>query len=498
MAADGSDTNTETRRRSSAETLADIQEVCFGEEEKNKVGRLVPLLKNAVLSDPSKPFLTLRDTNEVLYYDDGVYRRLGEKVIAAWIERQMDAAGCSQFMKTHLATEVIDAVVRSTYVDRGAFDEKPELVCMANGVLNITTKEFVPHSPEHRFLAKLPICYEPDAACPAFDRFLGEILPDQKDRDSLVEFVGYCFYRKLPLHKSFMLVGSGANGKSTFLNLLKAMLGAENVASVGLQDLEGNFTLSALYGKLANIYPDLSNAAMKQTGRFKALTGGDGLTTDVKFKDHMTTTFTLKMIFSCNEIPRVISDDTDAYFRRWCVITFPMKFTKDTADPDLGEKLADPKEMAGVFNRALVGLARLLGRKAFANDDGIDAARARYIRLSDPIKAFVMDEMEDDATGRLEIAQEGTIPKHDLYTMYLGYCKEKGYLPKTDDGFFKFLKPHINSQSVRKREGGRTVWVIQGVRLKTQNQPESDPKTLDFGENGQENGFLHEENLQES
>ena len=490
------------RRKTDAEWVAEIRNICFDKDIKNKAGQLMPLLRDWLLSEPGMIFLTLRDTDEILYYESGVYNRLGEKFISAWIERRMHEARCCQYMKTHLVTEVINAIIRSTYVDRSIFEESPELICMDNGILNIETNEFIPHSPDYHFLVKLPVEYDPKAECPVFDKFLAEILPGQKDRDSLTEFIGYCLYRKLPLHKSFMLVGSGSNGKSTFLGMLKTMLGDRNVACIGLQDLEGNFTLSALYGKLANIYPDLSNAAMKQTGKFKALTGGDGLTTDVKFKDHMTTTFTLKMIFSCNEIPRVISDDTDAYFRRWCVITFPAKFTKETADPLLGEKLTAKKEISGIFNKAILALGRLLKNKAFSNDDGIEAARESYIRMSDPIKAFVMDEMEDDESGRLEINPEGFIPKQELYSMYLGYCKQKGYLPKTDDGFFKFLKPHVNAQSVRKRQEKGSVWMLQGVCLRGQKDGipklENTNQTLEFEPNGRKNGFIREEEVEET
>jgi putative DNA primase/helicase len=215
------------------------------------------------------------------------------------------------------------------------------------------------------------------------------------------------------------------------------------------------------------------------------------------------------MIFSCNEIPKVLEDDTDAYFRRWCVITFPVKFTKENADPDLGDKLAAKTELSGVFNRAVAGLARLLERKAFSNDDGIDAAREEYLRMSDPVAAFVMDEIENDATGRLEIALEGMILKHDLYILYTDYCRNRRYLPRTKDGFFKLLQPYVpNAQSVRKREGGKVVWMIQGLQLRpgavaqnppqTENVQETDPKLVDFGGNGQETSFVHEETVMDA
>jgi len=113
-----------------------------------------------------------------------------------------------------------------------------------------------------------------------------------------------------------------------------------------------------------------------------------------------------------------------------------------------------------------------------------------------------MDEMEDDESGRLEINPEGFIPKQELYSMYLGYCKQKGYLPKTDDGFFKFLKPHVNAQSVRKRQEKGSVWMLQGVCLRGQKEAipklENTNQTLEFEPNGRKNGFIREEEVEET
>ena len=446
--------------------MEDILKVCSNKEIRNKTGRLAEMLRQWVLSKPDMIFATLRDTDELLHYEDGVYAKFGEKVVAEWVEAMMNNARCGAYTSSHLVSEVVNSVKRNSYVDREIFDERPELICMENGIFNIESKEFFEHTPDYRFLVKIPVTYDAKQECPVFDRFVEDILPEQKDRDALVEFTGYCLYRSLPFHKSFMLVGSGSNGKSTFLGVLKNLLGDRNVSCVGLQELEGNFALAALYGKLANIYPDLSSKAMKSTGKFKALTGGDSLTTDVKFREHMTVSFTLKMIFSCNEIPNVISDDTAAYFRRWCILTFPKQYTEDTADPDLPKKLTTKEELSGVFNKAIAALGRLMKNRKFSNDCGIAAARDRYIRSSDPIRAFVMDEIEDDENGRLAIDSEGSIPKNALYAIYREYCKGRGYMVKTDDIFFKILKTHAHVETVRITIDEKRVWSLQGLRLK--------------------------------
>lgn len=452
--------------------LAQMRGICE-DKDGNKSGRLVEILKNWILSRQDMIFATFRDTEEIFYYEKGVYRKYGDRLIKEWIEKRMDEAGCGAWVRTRLVSEVLEAVKRSTYTNREQFDERPDLLCMENGILNIWTLEFFEHTPDYRFLSKLPVTYDPKQESPVFDRFMESVIPEPKDRDALIEFMGYCLYRALPFHKSFILVGKGANGKSTFLSMLKELLGPENTSCVSLQEIEsGDYSLSAIYGKLANIYPDLSAKAMTTTGRFKAMTGGDTLTTNVKYKDYMTASYTAKMIFSCNEIPKSANDDTDAYFRRWRVILFPVSFTVDKADPDLKGKLTTPEELSGVFNKTLIGLKRLLDQKRFSNDQGVENEREKYIRMSDPIRAFVLDEIESD-NGTYEPNVTGEVPKNEFYRHYVDYCKTNKYLPKTEDGFFKIIKAHTTVQSVRKRRPTGSEWYVQGIAKKNVPTPDN-------------------------
>lgn len=468
---------------------ADMIDICK-DRGLNKTGRVAELLKNWILNRQDLIFATFRDTEDVYYYDKGVYRKLGDRLIKEWVEKKMAQAGCGAWTKSNLISEVIEAVKRSTYMDRERFDEHPELICLNNGILNIWTMEFFEHTPDYKFLIKVPVNYDPKQEAPVFDRFIESIIPVQTDRDALVEFIGYCLYRDLPYHKSFALVGKGSNGKSTFLALLKSLLGADNTSCISLQELEtGTYSLSALYGKLTNIYPDLSSKAMTQTGRFKAITGGDMISTNVKYRDYMTATYTAKMVFSCNEIPKSTNDDTDAYFRRWRVITFPMVFTSTNVDPNLKAKLTTPEELSGVFNKSLIGLKRLLEQKKFTGDEGVDAEREKYIRMSDPIRAFVLDRIEaDDSLYEIDVA--GLVPKSEVYGSYIEFCKSKQYLPKTEAIFFDIFKTHVNVQSVRKGDGKNRVWYLQGICKKMSVPTASDASAAVATPNASEMGDL--------
>jgi len=91
-----------------------------------------------------------------------------------------------------------------------------------------------------------------------------------------------------------MLHGKGSNGKSVFINALIALLGRENCSARSLHDLLSNrFAKSDLFAKCINAFADLSSDDLKDTANFKALTGGDMITAEKKFRPHSRSLTTL-------------------------------------------------------------------------------------------------------------------------------------------------------------------------------------------------------------
>jgi len=243
-------------------------------------------------------------------------------------------------------------------------------------------REGKPH--KWAFLSGLPVEYDPDADCPTFLNFLKQILPDERDRLTIQEIFGSFLYR-VPVDRAFFFFGEGANGKSTLIKVMRAFLGAENIATRSLQEIiQGRFSKIDLYQKLANLYYDMPATALTSTGDFKALTSGDPMTADRKFKDAIQFENYAKMVFSGNAIPPA-RDETDAFFRRWVIISFPVQFlpadavNRMIANGEFSDKtmkniriavpqdkllaeMTSPRELSGVLNWALEGLKRLIAR----------------------------------------------------------------------------------------------------------------------------------------
>jgi len=254
-----------------------------------------------------------------------------------------------------------------------------------------------------------------------------------------------------------MCVGSGANGKSTLLEVLKAFLGRDNIASIPLQQLSRRFTASQLFGKLANIYPDLPSEAFRETGVFKVITGGDQISAEVKYSINFQNFVNYaKMIFSANKIPET-SDESDAFFRRWLLINFPNKFEGEEADTLLAKKLTTAEELSGIFNWAIVGSRRLIKRGGFEHYE-TDKVRVEYRRMSSSLLAFVEDCVEV-AGG------EEWVSKEEFYNAYIGYCKAEGLPTKAKSVVGRELPEHVTVQGGKKRTEQGQVRVWKGIKL---------------------------------
>ena len=239
----------------------------------------------------------------------------------------------------------------------------------------------------------------------------------------LFEIIGYTLYPRYDLHKAVMLVGDGSNGKSTYLRLIKTILGSRNVSSISLQELsdpDQRFAVEKLYHKLANIYADLPKEPVKETGRFKILTGEDLITADRKFKDPVTFTNYAKLLFSANELPNV-RDMTLAFWRRWLVIEFPNQFPQD---PAFFDRTFTEEEVEGVILVSLLAFRNAWLRRRFSFEETEADYKEMWLRNTNSVYAFISDLLNGRVEGyRAEKDPEGKVDSSELYEIYTKYCK---------------------------------------------------------------------------
>jgi len=393
------------------------------------------VIARAVLAE--KTILTMSEDDEMLDYDQetGLFRSGAEVRIKKRLELTFRRLEIEKALRSNVLREALEHVKRRTYIDRNQLNMDPFLLNVKNGMLDLRAFSLLPHDSAYRSTVQLQLTYDPEATCPNIIRFLHEVLYEG-DIPAVQELLGYVLWCDYPAAKAWMLVGTGGNGKSTFISLIKAMLGLENVTSRGLVDLERNrFATADLYGKFANLYADLEDVALRTTGKFKMLTGRDPVTAEFKHKNGFPFLNFAKLIFSCNKIPESV-DDTDAFFRRWEIISFPNQFVGEREDRDLPAKLTMPEELSGLLNFALEGLKRLQANGwQFSNTKTTDEVRVEYTRKSSPVQAFLMDCCKPDSEGR--------VAKSEVFSKFSEYCHLHKLPVLCSDGFFKKL-PEVN------------------------------------------------------
>jgi putative DNA primase/helicase len=448
---------------------------------KNDNGRwvLVPQRLGDLLLSPESPLDILtfkgcgRNKDMITYdkaKDSGIWQLNGEDEVnetVADIVEVCDSEIMEQLTR-HVTAEVLFWVQCRTYTNREDFTSPSGKIPLLNGVYDMTTGILEPHRQENHFLYQVSIKHDPARSCPRIDAFLGEVLGERKMLG--YEMAGYmlCANAESQPNKwqrAFMLIGAGDNGKSTYLNLVTALLGDRNVSNQTLQMLVDNrFSAAALDHKLANIAADIGDKSLYNAAQFKALTGGDKITAENKFKDPYEFRNRAILAFSCNILPESY-DDSNAYHKRWVIIPFENIFTGDKKDPKILDRLTTPEELAGFYNKAIAAYREMNSRGTFTSEGAtVESKRAYYQKLSDSISSF----MEDCVLYE----PEAIINKQHLYKEFLAYAQKHGYWKHYDDTkFFKKVREkggdRISDTRVKDAEG-IPHRVFRGIKLETE------------------------------
>ena len=294
---------------------------------------------------------------------------------------------------------------------------------------DLIVRHFIPWSIETGIIVKH---YNEEYTPENFGKITDEYTPSFKElfkqwvNDNwinLYEIIGYTLYPKYDLHKAVMLVGQGSNGKSTFLSLLRILLGAENVSAISLQELcdpDNRFAKTQLFGKLANIYPDLPREPVTDTGTFKMLTGEDMLMADRKFKEPIRFVNYAKLIFSANELPKV-SDTTYAFWRRWIVIRFPNQF-KPISNFLNNFLLEHGEEIPRLLALSILAIKNTLKRGSFTYEGSALDYKELWLRKVDPVYRFIQEMIEQ---GVYVKDPDGKVERDKLFEEYQQWVDKK-------------------------------------------------------------------------
>jgi len=413
---------------------------------------------NEVLFEFDFGIITHRFTEQMYRFNGQYYEPIPDNIITDYLYQRHPKKRMS------FITETLARVKAETHHDPEEFDGDPNKIALENGVLNIETGVLEPFNLEEIHTIVVPVKYDKNAQCEKWKRFISEVVSPE-DALILQEFAGYCLYRGYIIKKWLMLIGGGDNGKTVFSNVLISLLGKENVSNFSLLDIaENRFARADLLNKLANINSDISKVSLRDSSQIKILTGGDTqIQAEKKFKDPFTFTNTAKFIFACNN-PPIIYDESDAFYERMVVVTFPNTFKIGVnAIPNLDRILIE-EEAPGIFNWCYEGLKRLLEKKSLSVHRTAEETRDLYQKLSNPVLSFITNRCVIDATAE--------ISKSELYRVFLEYCKEKKLFSFPKITFAKVLQqavPNVDEFIKHDDITRKNVRYWSGIRVRTED-----------------------------
>lgn len=345
------------------------------------------------------------------------------------------------------------------YLDALILDNTPmapaHLIAFRNGILNVGTMELLEYSPSVVLVNKIDWDYNPNAYDELVDKTLDKISCNNKEiRANLEETVGYCLFRRNELGKAVILTGEGSNGKSTYLKMIQAVLGDDNISALDLKEIGDRFSTVMIYQKLANIGDDISGEYIPDTAVFRKVVTGDTITAEQKGQPKFEFKPYCKLIFSSNNIPRLgKGNDFSAVKRRLIIIPFNAKFSKDDPDfvPYIIDELKAQTAIEYFIVLAIEGLKRVLANKAFTESVLGGKELATYENMVDTVKGFLEEYKLNNFINQ---------PVKDVHRAYEIYCEDNKLTAIGRNFFVTRIKKITDLKVKQQRVNGKRIQVF--------------------------------------
>lgn len=292
-------------------------------------------------------------------------------------------------------------------------------------MIDLRTGELIPHRREDLCTKIVQIAYDPDAQCPLFKQFLRQIL---KNNPELINFlqrsIGYALTGSTVEQVLFILWGGGANGKSTFLEVIRALL-----AEYG-RTADAALLMHKNHDGVRNDVARLAGARFVSTSETEAgrhlaevlvkqLTGGDKVAARFLYSEFFEFDAQFKLFLTTNHKP-VIRGTDNAIWRRIRLVPFEVTIPQEKQDKELPLKLR--AELPGILAWAVRGCLRWQ-KSGLGQPEKVSTATAAYREEMDVIGAFLKD--------RCAVREDAMAVPGQLYAAYKRWCEDTGERPLT-------------------------------------------------------------------
>jgi putative DNA primase/helicase len=364
-------------------------------------------------------------TGEVMRRAKQTVKRLAAR--AEQYDTDAEVKALLSHVKTSLATGRLKGMVElaasepTMPIQPEALDADPWLLNCTNGTLDLRTGQLHPHQRTDLLTKCLPLPYDPQATCPTWGAFLDRVMAGQP---ALVAFLqraaGYALTGDTSEQCLFLLYGTGANGKSTFLDTLLALVGDYGTHAefstfvVRSQDTSVRNDLAALRGARVVAAVEVSEGKRFAEALVKQLTGQDTLTARFLFQEFFQFKPQCKVFLACNHKP-VIRGTDHAIWRRIRLVPFTVTIPDAEQDRHLAATLR--AELPGILTWAVQGCLAWQ-RDGLAPPPAVYQATAGY--------RYEMDVVGQCLTEHCLVGPSYRVPATPLYEAYRHWCDASG------------------------------------------------------------------------
>ena len=338
------------------------------------------------------------------------------------------------------------------------FDRDPLRLAVPNGVLCLASGQLIEPTAAMLISRQSRATFDPLAKAPLWERFLERVQPDREIREFIQRAVGYTLTGSVDEEKLFFLHGTGANGKSVFAAVIRALLG-DFAVTVGSKLLTKSYSTSEA-DRLVSLLPGARLALANETAqgdvwddqRVKELAARDPISARELYKSAFSFTPTHKLFILGNHLPGA-HDAGDGFWRRLIPIPFPVTVPPADRIADLERRIVEG-ELSGVLNWALSG-CREWQAGGLDVPQQIRRAIDRYRADTDILGLWLSECVDREPTAWLPISE--------AFESYCSFCRDQNVKPPPMMGFSRQMTSRgLGTAGSRKR--GRQ---IPGIKLRS-------------------------------
>lgn len=347
----------------------------------------------------------------------------------------------------------------------GALNPDPWLINVSNGVVDLREGILRAHDPSLHLTKLAPAAFKPEAVAPTWLAFLDRVFQGDRELIAFVQrAVGYSLTGLTDEQVFFLLHGTGANGKSTFLEALREVSGeyaAQAEFSTFLTRAAGGprNDIARLHGARLVAAAEAEAGEHLAEATVKQLTGGDMITARFLYKEHFEFRPHFKIWLAANHKPAISGSD-HAIWRRILLIPFLVTIPDQERDPRLVEKLKAERD--GILRWAVEGCLSWQ-QHGLKRPSAVLEATQGYRAEMDWLAAFVQE--------RCVVAPRVQVRTAELYETYMAWCPERGELPQTRKVFNERLAAYDPGRVRKHKTGGYDFWLGLEVRAEPITPP---------------------------